>query len=564
MVRVAVSTHPTRSQLEMFSDGWAPAWWIFVGCLVLCGSPTVSAQVDAIATLSGSEGRFTHAVNAVYASNSPTVTVTRVVSQVSNEDVAPTSSGCLSPFIGTQLTGAPAVLVHLASYGSGLPECYWTRLAGTASQRGAQVIVAVLDQNDLSNVPRTGDSLLAIPLIFVRNTDGTIISQSITGSTFSMEVRRASQSGQSARASLAVHIILLTVSASIFLVVVIFMVKVFTSPSPRVHPVEGRHGQPRRISTAENNRLHRNRRLHELHSQSPTQIFKSSDTLKEVQPQAIADLDTCAVCIENFQEDSEVRCLRCGHVFHKDCVDPWLVDHGTCPLCKTVILENVDRLQRGESNNVDSDDWTILESQMEPPRNSAVISMQEAVLMPFEQLFLWGTHRPIDVSPEDRFDVLLEEAEGWLWLQENQRLHLMQRNASSAPPTRSVTGQTVHSGRRSLELARAAPDLDDTASNEIGSIDSVIIQSADAVGVERVGSDIQRLSREPTDTSAGMEPALTADTVPREENSAITALNPGSVDMADSDTDLDSDLNLSSDESEAGDLDQTSRTVVLQ
>lgn len=81
MVRVAVSTHPTRSQLEMFSDGWAPAWWIFVGCLVLCGSPTVSAQVDAIATLSGSEGRFTHAVNAVYASNSPTVTVTRVVSQ---------------------------------------------------------------------------------------------------------------------------------------------------------------------------------------------------------------------------------------------------------------------------------------------------------------------------------------------------------------------------------------------------------------------------------------------------------------------------------------------------
>lgn len=188
-----------------------------------------------------------------------------------------------------------------------------------------------------------------------------------------------------------------------------------------------------------------------------------------------------------------------------------------------------------------------------------------SVLMPFEQLFLWGTHRPIDVSPEDRFDVLLEEAEGWLWLQENQRLQLMQRNASSAPPTRSVTGQTVHSGRRSLELARAAPDLDDTASNEIGSIDSVIIQSADAVGVERVGSDIQRLSREPTDTSAGMEPALTADTVPREENSAITALNPGSVDIADSDTDLDSDLNLSSDpESEAGDLDQTSRTVVLQ
>uniref|UniRef100_A0A3Q4M2Y2 Ring finger protein 130 n=1 Tax=Neolamprologus brichardi TaxID=32507 RepID=A0A3Q4M2Y2_NEOBR len=47
----------------------------------------------------------------------------------------------------------------------------------------------------------------------------------------------------------------------------------------------------------------------------------------------------CAVCIEVYQLNDVVRILPCKHVFHKACVDPWLKEHCTCPMCKLNILK---------------------------------------------------------------------------------------------------------------------------------------------------------------------------------------------------------------------------------
>lgn len=43
---------------------------------------------------------------------------------------------------------------------------------------------------------------------------------------------------------------------------------------------------------------------------------------------------TCSVCITDFQKGSKNLILPCGHLFHPDCIKPWLKDHNTCPVCR--------------------------------------------------------------------------------------------------------------------------------------------------------------------------------------------------------------------------------------
>ena len=51
--------------------------------------------------------------------------------------------------------------------------------------------------------------------------------------------------------------------------------------------------------------------------------------------QAMGAGDSCAICIDQLEDDEDVRGLTCGHAFHAHCLDPWLTSRrACCPLCK--------------------------------------------------------------------------------------------------------------------------------------------------------------------------------------------------------------------------------------
>lgn len=52
----------------------------------------------------------------------------------------------------------------------------------------------------------------------------------------------------------------------------------------------------------------------------------------------------CHVCMEDFQLQEVVRSLPCRHMYHGDCIVPWLELHGTCPICR----QTIDRVSKGE------------------------------------------------------------------------------------------------------------------------------------------------------------------------------------------------------------------------
>lgn len=50
--------------------------------------------------------------------------------------------------------------------------------------------------------------------------------------------------------------------------------------------------------------------------------------------------DSCAICIEDFNNDDIVRKFGCSHIYHSECVDTWVIENNTCPICKITVITN--------------------------------------------------------------------------------------------------------------------------------------------------------------------------------------------------------------------------------
>ncbi|KAF5736391.1 E3 ubiquitin-protein ligase RING1-like [Tripterygium wilfordii] len=57
-----------------------------------------------------------------------------------------------------------------------------------------------------------------------------------------------------------------------------------------------------------------------------------------ITPSLIGEVDDglmfCAICKDQFVIDSVGKELPCKHIYHPDCILPWLSSHNSCPLCR--------------------------------------------------------------------------------------------------------------------------------------------------------------------------------------------------------------------------------------
>ncbi|XP_045825943.1 RING-H2 finger protein ATL11-like [Trifolium pratense] len=86
----------------------------------------------------------------------------------------------------------------------------------------------------------------------------------------------------------------------------------------------------------------------------------------------------CAVCLNEFQDDETLRLIpNCCHVFHPECIDAWLVNHSTCPVCRANLIpkpgSNFVSIQIPDLDTSDSDDPTRNNTVSETAARDTVI-----------------------------------------------------------------------------------------------------------------------------------------------------------------------------------------------
>ena len=55
--------------------------------------------------------------------------------------------------------------------------------------------------------------------------------------------------------------------------------------------------------------------------------------------------DACSICKMDYLPTDEIRHIKCNHIFHKECIDPWLLNENhKCPVCREEVADHIAKI----------------------------------------------------------------------------------------------------------------------------------------------------------------------------------------------------------------------------
>ncbi|KAL6137882.1 hypothetical protein ACLB2K_063171 [Fragaria x ananassa] len=67
---------------------------------------------------------------------------------------------------------------------------------------------------------------------------------------------------------------------------------------------------------------------------SPTVNLYHRGTVVDSEKERNDNGKSCAICLEDFEPKQEVMLTPCKHMFHEECIVPWVKSNGRCPVCR--------------------------------------------------------------------------------------------------------------------------------------------------------------------------------------------------------------------------------------